>query len=394
MLNERYVRAHPDEVRAALRRREAGEDEEHALDEWLALDARRRRTSPPSPLSLRGEGEPVVAGELAAVEAQARAALLRIPNLPAPDVPDETTELRRWGESRVFEFAPRRHDELAAALGLLDLPRATKLSGTRFPLLIGSGAQLARALAALMLDLHAARGYVEVAPPHLLKAATLEGTGHLPRHEDELYAIPRDGLYLSPTAEAQLVALHAGETLPASRLPLAYAAWTPCYRREAGSAGAATRGLIRQHQFDKVELVRIGTAEGAAAAFATIVDDAEAVLRALALPYRVVALAARELPFASRRTVDLEVWMPGQGRYVEISSVSDCGDFQARRLGLRYRPAGAGRNQFAHTLNGSALAIGRALAALLENGQRANGSVALPDALAGYLPTLLLGARS
>ena len=382
MLNERYIRAQPDEVRATLRRRVSDPettDAERALDEWLAMDARRRER-----LAQVGGARHA---ELEALESQARAALLRIPNLPADEVPDGATELRRWGEPRAFDFAPRRHDELAAALGILDLPRATKLSGPRFPLLIGPGARLVRALAALMLDLHAAHGYVEVAPPHLLKATTLEGTGHLPVHADELYAIPRDGLYLSPTAEAQLVALHAGETLPAAHLPLAYTAWTPCYRHEAGSAGAATRGLIRQHQFEKVELVRIATAEGADAAFAAILEDAEAVLRALELPYRAVALAARDLPFASRRTVDLEVWMPGQGHYVEISSVSDCGDFQARRLGLRYKPSSSSRHtQFAHTLNGSALAIGRTLAALLENGQRADGSITLPATLAGYLP--------
>ncbi|MFI5271670.1 MAG: serine--tRNA ligase [Ktedonobacterales bacterium] len=420
MLNERYLRAHPDAVRAALRRRDASGEAERALDTWLALDQQRRMSvgtwnaedaeargvrggvrahgKHTEPAEHTGRAERTLASRVAvdaltALEAPARQALLRLPNLPDARVPDGTgpdanVVLRREGEPRssTFDFAPRRHDELGAALGILDLPRATKLAGSRFPLLIGVGARLARALAGLMLDLHAAHGYVEVAPPHLLRAATLEGTGHLPRHADDLYAVPRDDLYLSPTAEAQLVALHAGETLPTPSLPLAYVAWTPCFRREAGSPRATTHGLIRQHQFDKVELVRVTTAEAADAAFDTLLADAERVLRTLALPYRVVALCAGELPFASRRTVDLEVWMPGQDRYIEISSVSDCGDFQARRLGVRYRPVGGGRLRYAHTLNGSALAIGRTLAALLENGQRADGSASLPDALAAYLP--------
>lgn len=417
MLNDRYVRDHPDDVRAGLRRRHAGPDAEHALDAWLALDAQRReaaarrdelaralRTNAAAAGSEAASHRHAARHELDAataalteLEARARRTLLGLPNLPDKRVPDGDSpaynvELRRWGEPPSFDFPPQRHDELAAALGILDLPRATKLAGTRFPLLVGAGARLARALAALMLDLHTGRGYTEVAPPHLLRAETLEGTGHLPRHEDELYAVERDRLYLSPTAEAQLVALHADETLPEASLPLAYTACAPAFRREAGAAGAATRGLIRQHQFDKVELVRIATPETADAAFDTILADAEAVLRALALPYRAVVLCAEELPFSAQRTVDLEVWMPGQGRYVEISSVSDCGPFQARRLGLRYRSAATGgRARYPHTFNGSALAIGRTLAALLENGQRADGSVALPEGLARYrLPATMM----
>lgn len=406
MLNERYVREHPDTVRAALRRRHAGADAERALDEWLALDAERRalathhdtlaRTRRAPPVATADEARQreherrEAAEALAAIEARARALLLQLPNLPDARVPEgagpqDNVELHRWGGPRAFDFTPRPHEALAAALGILDLPRATKLAGPRFPLLMGAGARLARALAALMLDLHAAAGYVEVAPPHLLRTEALEGTGHLPRHADELYVIPRDSLYLSPTAEAPLIALHAGETLPEARLPLDYTAWTPCFRREAGSARAATRGLIRQHQFEKVELVRIAIPETSDAAFEALLTQAEAVLRALELPHRAVALCAGELPFASQRTVDLEVWLPAQGRYVEISSVSDCGAFQTRRLNLRYKPAAGGRARHPHTLNGAALAIGRTLAALLENGQRADGSVALPPALAPYL---------
>jgi seryl-tRNA synthetase len=419
MLNDRLLREHPEVVRAGLRRRHAGDEAERALDRWVALDAQRRATAtragefarsiaaarrelkaePDSPgtaeMRARQRRRQAVEDALVVVEAQQRAAALQLPNLPDPRVPDgggpaESIELRRWGEPPTLDFPPRRHDELAADLGLLDLPRATKLAGARFPLLVGAGARLARALAAFMLDLHAARAYLEVAPPHLLRRDTLEGTGHLPRYEDELYALPRDDLFLSPTAEVQLVALHAGETLPASNLPLAYTAVTPAFRREAGSAGAVTRGLLRQHQFDKVELVRVTTPEEADAAFETLLADAEAVLRRLELPYRVVVLCAGELPFAAQRTYDLEVWMAGMGRYVEISSISDCGPFQARRLNLRYRTAASARARHPHTLNGSALAIGRTIAALLENGQRADGSVTLPAVLQPFIAPLAL----
>lgn len=411
MLNERFVREHADEVRAALARRYAGADVERALDEWIALDAQRRTAArrhddlardlaaresgrnPAGTAEARAARRERAAVEDARIllEARARRLLLRLPNLPDGHVPDgqgpaHNVEVRRWGEPAQFDFAPKRHDELATALAVLDLQRAARLAGPRFPLLRGAGARLSRALAGLMLDLHAARGYVEVAPPHLLRTEVLEGTGHLPRHEDDLYAMPRDDLYLSPTAEAQLVALHAGETVPEAWLPLAYMACTPAFRREAGSTRAAMKGLLRLHQFDKVELVRIVTPEEAGAAFDVIVTDAEAVLQRLELPYRVMALCAGELPFASQRTWDIEVWMAGQGRYVEVSSVSDCGMFQSRRLNLRYRAASGGSSRFPHTLNGSALAIGRTMAALLEQGQRQDGSVALPQALAKYLP--------
>jgi seryl-tRNA synthetase len=412
MLNERYVREHPDGVLAALLRRHAGAAAEKALEQWLALDAARKATATRrdelARLAQRArDGGDATAARVAqrerqaadsaltVVEAQARRILLRLPNLPDPQVPDgdgpaESLTLRHWGQLPSFGFTPRRHEDLGAALGFLDLPRATKLSGSRFPMLIGPGARLARALAAMMLDMHASHGYVEVAPPHLLRSETLEGTGHLPRFEDELYTLPKDDLYLSPTAEVQLVALHAGETVAEDLLPLAYAASAPAFRREAGSARAATKGLLRQHQFDKVELVRVATPETADDAFNTILADAEAVLRRLELPYRVVALCAGELPFSAQRTYDLEVWMPGQAQYVEISSISDCGTFQSRRLSLRYRPAGGGRARYPHTLNGSALAIGRTLAVLLEHGQQADGSIALPSALAPYFGAVLL----
>jgi seryl-tRNA synthetase len=392
MLDDRLARTRPEVVRAALRRRHAGA--EARLDAWLALDARRRALAADRDAAA-SRGAPAserraVERALAEVEREARATLLALPNLPDARVPDGATatanvELRRWGQPPAFAFTPRPHWELGERLGILDLARATKLAGPRFPLLLGAGARLARALGALMLELHARRGYVEVAPPHLLNPATLEATGHLPLHADDLFTLERDGLALSPTAEVQLVGLHAGETLAEAQLPLAYTAWTPAFRREAGSAGSAGRGLIRQHQFDKVELVRIATPDGADAAFDTILADAEAVLRALELPYRVVALCAGELPFSAARAYDLEVWLPARGAYVEIASISDCGPFQARRARLRYRPADGGRARYPHTLNGSALAIGRTIAALLENGQAADGSVRLPATLAAAM---------
>lgn len=397
MLSERLVRTHPERIREGLRRRSAEPGTLDALERWLALDSERKTlASEHDALAARGSDLSAVRARLKMVEDEQRDVLARIPNIPRDDVPDghdasSNVELRRWGALPTFDFAPKRHDELATALGILDLPRATKLAGPRFPLLVGEGARLLRALAALLLDLHRERGYVEVAPPHLLRASLLEGTGHLPRYADDLYQLPRDALALSPTAEVQLVALHAGEILAESALPLAYTACTPAFRREAGSAGAREHGLIRQHQFDKVELVRIATPDTTDDSFATLLAHAEDALQRLALPYRVVALCAGELPFASERTVDLEVWMPGEGRYVEISSVSDCGTFQARGLQLRYRPSGGGRARYPHTLNGSALPLGRTLAALLEHGQRSDGSVVLPPALHAYVGRNMLG---
>ena len=405
MLSERWLRAQPEQAREALRRRHADAETLAALDAWLALDAERRAAA------TRFDARAAEARQLAAAhdpgQAQARAEMkatrraldalaergralaLMLPNIPdprAPDGADATANriVREWGERPSFDFAPQPHDVIGARLGMLDLPRATRMSGARFPLLMGAGARLARALANLMLDSHRAEGYVEVAPPDLLLAETLVGTGHLPKHADDLFTLPADSLYLSPTAEAQLTALHAGETLGAATLPLRYTAFTQAYRREAGSAGARTHGLLRQRQFGKVELAQVVAPEASDAALAAMVASAEALLRRLELPYRVVELCAGELPFSAARTFDSEVWLAGEGRYIEISSVSDCGAFQARRLSLRYRPRPGAPAAYPHTLNGSALPIGRTLAALLECGQRADGSVALPAALAPY----------
>ena len=393
MLSERWLRRNPEEARAALARRGAGAPTLTALDAWLALDVERRAAATHFD-ALAGQAEQAVETRearraLEELTARQRAVALTLPNAPDPRAPDGNSPdanrlVRVWGAPPAFAFTPKPHDALGAALGLLDPPRATRMSGPRFPLLLGAGARLARALAAWLLDAHTTVGYLEVAPPDLLRAETLVGTGHLPAHEDELFAIPRDHLYLSPTAEAQLVAFYAGETLEAARLPVKLTAYTQAYRREAGSAGAKTRGLLRQRQFGKVELVQIVAPEEADVALEEMIAQAETSLRALGLPYRLVEVCAGELPFSAQRSFDLEVWMPSLGAYLEIASLSDCGTFQARRLALRYRPKPGATARYPHTLNGSALPIGRTLAALLENGQRADGSVALPAALAPY----------
>lgn len=403
MLSERWLRAQPEQARTALARRHADAETLAALESWLALDverralaaqfdaqaaeARRRGAARDPRQAATHEAARATRRALDGLVARMRALALALPNVPDARTPDGSDAsanvvVREWGERPAFDFTPQPHDVIGARLGILDLPRATRMSGARFPLLLGAGARLARALAAWMLAAHHVAGYVEVAPPDLLLAETLVGTGHLPQHSHDLFALPADDLYLSPTAEAQLMALHAGETLDA--LPLAYTAYTQAYRREAGSAGARTHGLLRQRQFGKVELARVVASEDADAALAAMVASAEALVRGLDLPYRVVELCAGELPFSARRAFDLEVWLAGEGRYIEISSVSDCGEFQARRLRLRYRERPGAQASYPHTLNGSALPIGRTLAALLERGQRADGSVALPEALAPY----------
>lgn len=390
MLSERWLRRNPEEARDALRRRGAGSETLAALDAWLSLDEQRREAAQRLD-ALAGHSAEVHAARhaLDALAARQREVALALPNTPDPRAPDgarpaDNRYVRAWGEPPPFAFTPATHDALGAALGILDLPRATRMSGPRFPLLVGDGARVARALAAYLLDAHRAAGYLEVAPPDLVRAETLVGTGHLPVHEEELFAVPRDGLYLSPTAEAQLVALHAGETLDSGRLPVKLTAFTQAFRREAGSAGAKTRGLLRQRQFGKVELVQIVPPEEVDAVLEQMISQAESALQALRLPYRLVEVCAGELPFSARRSFDLEVWLPSLGNYLEIASISDCGTFQSRRLGIRFRPRPGATARHPHTLNGSALPIGRTLAALLEHGQRAGGSVALPAVLEPY----------
>jgi seryl-tRNA synthetase len=317
--------------------------------------------------------------------------LLMVPNLPHDSVPvgpdaSANREVRRWGKPREFAFPPRPHWELGEALGILDFERGARLAQARFAVLTGAGARLERGLSQFMLDLHTREhGYVEVVPPLLVNAAAMTGTGQLPKFEEELFKTKDEGLYLIPTAEVPLTNLHREEILPPGSLPKKYTAATPCFRREAGSHGKDVRGLIRQHQFNKVELVWFTEAEKSYEALERLTADAEEVLRRLELPYRVVALATGDLGFASAKTYDLEVWLPGHGDFREISSCSNCEDFQARRAGIRYRAHPKAGAQYAHTLNGSGLAIGRTWIALLENFQEADGSVTVPDALRPYL---------
>jgi seryl-tRNA synthetase len=318
--------------------------------------------------------------------------LLGVPNLPADDIPDgksdeDAEEVARWGEPPALDFEPADHVDLAERLGILDLPRATKLSGPRFAVLRGAGARLERGIAQFLLELHTERhGYTEFSVPVLVNRPTMTGTGQLPKFEADLFrtGVAERELYLIPTAEVPLTNLHAGETLAAEDLPLAYTANTPCFRSEAGSYGKDTRGLIRLHQFTKVELVRFCVPEHAAAELEALRGHAETALRELNLAYRVVKLAAGDTGFSARFTYDLEVWLPGQQRYREISSVSDFGTFQARRAGIRTK-AKDGTRGFANTLNGSGLPIGRTLVAILEQNQQADGSVRMPAALVPYV---------
>ncbi len=333
--------------------------------------------------------------ELQQVETALDALLLTIPNLPDASVPvgsdaAANLEVRRVAEPRRFAFTPRAHWELGPALGILDFERAARISGARFAVLWDQGARLERALVQFMLDLHTReRGYREVLPPYLVTAETLTGTGQLPKFESDLFktrAGDRD-LYLIPTAEVPVTNLHRDEILEASELPKRYVAFSPCFRSEAGSYGKDVRGLIRQHQFHKVELVKLTTPESSMHELEGMVSDAEEVLKRLSLPYRVVVLSTGDMGFAAAKTYDIEVWLPGQDAYREISSCSNCTDFQARRANLRYRPEAKAKPRFVHTLNGSGLAVGRTLIAILENGQEADGSVTIPEGLRPYLGT-------
>jgi seryl-tRNA synthetase len=325
------------------------------------------------------------------VEELLRQLVIALPNLPDESVPvgrdsSANVELRRHGEPPSFDFTPRPHWEVGAELGILDFDRAAKLSGARFVVYLDLGAKLERALINFMLDLQTTkRGYREVMPPILVNATTLEGTGQLPKFEDDLFKVRERDLYLIPTAEVPLTNLHRDEVLESDQLPLYYAAYTPCFRSEAGSYGKDVRGLIRQHQFNKVELVKFTTPETSFQELEKMTADAEEVLKQLELPYRVVTLCTGDMGFAAAKTYDLEVWLPAQDGYREISSCSNCTDFQARRAKIRYRPDAKSKVRFVHTLNGSGLAVGRTLVAILENFQNRDGSVQVPKVLRPYL---------
>lgn len=357
--------------------------------------ARRKRAGEPAQelmARLKASGEEVKAldAQLREVDASLEQRALAVPNFVLDDVPDGDASanrvLRTWGEAPAFDFEPRPHWELGAALGILDLPTGAKIAGSGFPLFRGVGARLIRALSSFMLDLHTREhGYVEVAPPYLVNRASLTGTSQLPKFEEDLYATPADDLFLIPTAEVPVTNILRDEILEASALPCGFVAWTPCWRREAGAHGKDTRGLIRVHQFDKVELVRFARPEESLAEHERMTRHAEAVLQRLGIPYRVLALAAGDTGFASARTYDLEVWAAGIGTWLEASSSSVFTDFQARRANIRYRPSPKAKPEFVHTLNASGVAFPRTIIALLENNQAADGSVRVPEALVPYL---------
>ncbi len=419
MLNLKTIRERPQDVARALESRGGVE----SIERLLALDADRRRwvtavealkaernkaTEEIAQAKRRGEnptdemarmrklGDEIKEEDLkiAEVEREMETVLLHLPNLPHPSVPvggvEQNQEVRRWGTPRSFSFAPKPHWEVGERLGILDFERAAKLAKSRFAVLWGAGARLERALTQFMLDLHTREhGYREVWVPHLVNAETMANTGQLPKFEEQLFkTLEPEGeraFYLIPTAEVPLTCLHGGEILKEHELPKRYVAFTPCYRREAGAAGQDTRGMIRQHQFDKVELVKLATPRTSYDELESMVKNAEEVLKRLELPYRVVLLATGDMGFAAAKTYDLEVWLPGQGKHREISSCSNCEAFQARRAGIRYRPAAPGKAEFVHTLNGSGLAVGRTLIAILENFQEADGSVTIPPALRPYM---------
>ena len=323
------------------------------------------------------------------LDAQLREQLLTLPNLPAAEAPDgrderDNVEVKRWGSPRTaaLDEELEEHWQIAERLGLFETERSVRIAQSRFVTLLGQGARLERALINFMLDLHGGKGYREVLPPILVNSASLTGSGQLPKFAEESFRCAEDDLWLTPTAEVPVTSLHRDEVIPAEQLPLKYVAYTPCFRREAGSYGRDTRGLIRLHQFNKVELYWFCHPEHSAAAHQRITADAEAVLEALELPYRTIELCTGDMGFSASRTYDIEVWLPGAGTYREISSCSVCGDFQARRSAIRFKE-GKG-TQLVHTLNGSGLAVGRTMAALLETGQQRDGSVRLPQALAPY----------
>ena len=417
MLDARFVRENPDAVRAAMDSRKASWD----VDAFLALDERRRaliqevetlqakRNDASKAIGAlmkdgkRDEAEAAkddvrvvneaIAGldeRMSAVDDEVRMQLLTAPNLPDSSVPvgeseDDNVEVRRWGTPPSFSFDPKAHWDLGPELGIIDFERGVKLAKSRFVVLGRAGARLNRALINFMLDTHAEAGYTEWSVPALANAETLTGTGQLPKFEDDLFKTG-EGLYLIPTAEVQLTNLHRDEVLEADTLPRHYTAYTPCFREEAGSAGRDTRGMIRVHQFDKVEMVKFARPEESMDELESMVADAERILQQLGLAYRVITLCTADMGFGAAKTYDLEVWLPSYDGYKEISSCSNCGDFQARRASIKFRSQTEFKgSRLVHTLNGSGLAVGRTLAAIVENYQQADGSILVPEVLRPYL---------
>lgn len=420
MLDFKLVRENTEQVRAAIRRRGSELD----LTEFLALDVKRRavqqeletlrrkrnevseeigrlkkagKPAEDKVAEMRAEGDAITALQNSGREAEEaqRSILLLIPNLPHVSVPDgknenDNVEIRRWspqgGEPPKFSFEPKPHWDIAEYLDIIDFERAAKIAGARFALYKGMGARLERALINFMLDLHTTEhGYLEVLPPFMVNKKSMTATGQLPKFEEELFKVENGAYYLIPTAEVPVTNIHQDELLPEESLPVLYTASTPCFRREAGSYGKDTRGLIRQHQFNKVELVKFAKPEDSYDELEKLTGNAEEVLKRLGLAYRVIALCTGDLGFSAAKTYDIEVWLPSQNKYREISSCSNFEDFQARRGNIRYRPRGGKKTEFVHTLNGSGLAVGRTVVAILENFQQPDGTVIIPEVLRKYL---------
>lgn len=387
--------------RDALTRSEALKARRNAASEEVARLKKTKQSADQLLAELKRSGEEArtLDAEVAGIEAELEEILLRVPNLPLPEVPDggagSNTVLKEVGRKPELGFPAKPHWELGAALGLFDLPRGAKIAGSGFPLFTGAGARLVRALKDFLLDLHSREhGYLEIAPPLLVNRASMTGTGQLPKFEEELYLASVDDLFLIPTAEVPVTNIYRDEILDGGQLPMGLCAFTPCFRREAGAAGKDTRGLIRVHQFDKVELVRLCRPEDSPAEHEKMTRHAETALERLEIPYRRVALAAGDTGFASARTFDLEVWAAGVGTWLEASSASSFTDFQARRANIRFRREAGAKPEFVHTLNASGVAFPRTIIALLENNQQADGSVRIPPALASYLGTDRLAARA
>ncbi len=413
MLDIKRIRKEPEKVAELLRRRgdiditpvlEKDEKRRAIISQVEELKAQQNAASKKIP-AMKKAGEDttelmaemkeiaakakVLDTELSELEAEINMLLLSIPNIPNENIvigasDADNKEIRRIGTPREFDFELKAHWDLGTDLGILDFERAAKIAGARFSMWVGLGSKLERAIISFMLDMHTPKGYLEIIPPYMVNRASMTGTGQLPKFEEDAFNVKNNDYFLIPTAEVPVTNIHRDEILSAEDLPKYFTAYTPCFRAEAGSAGRDTRGLIRNHQFDKVELVKLANPENSYEELETLTNDAEAILQALKIPYRVIELCTGDIGFSSAKTYDIEVWMPSYGRYVEISSCSNFEDYQARRANIRFRDKD-GTVKFVHTLNGSALAVGRTFAAILENYQNADGSVTIPEVLVPYM---------
>ncbi len=423
MLDIRVIRENPERVKAAMKTR--NKDMDALVDEVLAIDAERREiTSKTDALKaeqnnasreiprIKKEGGDISAimarmneikeiikgndAQIAALEDKQQKIMYEFPNIPNGDIPvgkddSDNVEIRRWSEPTKFDFEPKAHWDIGADLGILDPETAAKVTGTRFHFYKGQGARLERAIINFFLNTHTAHGYTEVFPPFMVNRASMTGTGQLPKFEEDAFRLEREDYFLIPTAEVPVTNMHRGDILDGASLPIKYCAYSACFRAEAGSAGRDTRGLIRQHQFNKVELVKFVDPETSYDELEKLTNDAERVLQLLGLPYRVVCLSTGDIGFSSAKTYDIEVWMPSYGRYVEISSCSNFEDFQARRASIRFKKTPKDKAQLVHTLNGSGVAVGRTVAAILENYQNADGTVTVPEVLVPFMGTDKIG---